>query len=842
MKSIKDAAKQAFSKRDYPCAFEALWEIGPADFVAFAQREEKKEKPNWFTHGDSATYFWGDFIMSDSVFFTLFESDLADQLLHIYFSKWKTQVTDLEEKLAEEFPDLFIKAVRTNQVFLQEGRIESLVDLKLNANCQVHKKVWSKLFNLEQTLWQEVQHELSAISELSMSQILSYCVIWIETNRFHDNTSIKLNHLVKVYSFFIELVLSEYPDKKQDITDYASFYNQFTEIFLLTHKEKKSIKEDPTGKLLTECSQWISFKEGVLNSYCFDLSIEPGEQNGIVFLNSKPEAHYKWIVNGVRYELNELLYYLDGVGFVEFLEESGKMTFPGDRASDVDLNRLYKSWNIATLSLLYNIKRETFYLNNTPIEAHKLLEPLQSFSINKLDRYENRLNEFSKTSAHWHDAITELTLREGKTPLFIMSIKEYEELNSEVLERSNKQLTKDVINLFSYNLSKKSTFNRFAIQYNVSQKPFCKFDKYLFCPMVFVANNRWFYSFAQAALTNRKQPLRSETESMEKELAGKFKEKGWKVKVLTDQEANDLQGDVDIFIEDEYTQLFVQLKRTYFRLDLKDSYFETINSDLKAAKQLNQAEEFLNTWDEIFKIKTKPVKWIVSTSFENVSEKIDGCRKINFFELLRALETPSSLSLADFVVYIESDNSLSDIIFEKVSGDVNEILSEVIEPLSTIFKPKQNRQVFLFENEQETEEYYSLFNEGVRLEEAGKTIESFYIFQQCISLNPKDGAAFGELAKVLAEMNLFEKSIIAFNIALKILPNDPYISKYFILTLIKCGNYYDGLQLALHLYEKYPLLVYFRITYQKYFGLCLNKGLLHIDEIEKLQSKWNSLN
>ncbi len=362
-------------------------------------------------------------------------------------------------------------------------------------------------------------------------------------------------------------------------------------------------------------------------------------------------------------------------------------------------------------------------------------------------------------------------------------------------------------------------------------------------PMMFFSSNLWFYSFSQAALLQK--TYRSETEKMENHFGDLIKLKKWNVKVINDKEAGELKGDVDIFVEDKDTLLFIQLKRTYFRLNLKDAYNETINTDSKAAKQLNEAEKYLEKENSIYYSKHKPVKWIVSTSFENIGNKINGCHKVNYFEFLNALKNPEIIKLSDLINELESDKNLklfaSSIFNAELPIEDRQIVSDVVKPLG-IFESKCYKQFLFSDDEKETEKYNSIFNEAINMGSEGKQNDALILFQKCVSLHPNDGDAFGEIANILANMKIFENSFIAFRKALELLPNDPYISRNYSIALLEAGKYFDGLQLIIQLFEKFPMLGDMRFLFEKHFDQCLKYGLLELEEILHLQTKWNSLN
>jgi tetratricopeptide (TPR) repeat protein len=833
---INADAKSAFDKKNYALAFQTLWKSGVANFISYSEKEFKTTnqktdgvppKSNWFIHERAGQYFWADFIFQKHVFSDIFNSDSADQLLHIYFSKCDIQVKEFEAKLAEMFPDVFVKAIRVNQVFLKADRIDILNSIQFDQKFHLHQKIWKRVSDIEQSKWKEIQENLSSTGVLSLNAILSHCLIWLETTRYNDNSQQHMYHLGRVYSFFIELVLNKFPEKNQDIIGSDEFSLEFFSNFTATFKEKEKEKttEHSILKLLESISHWITFMENVIAPYSFDLNIEPIQQNELVYFSSTPEAFYNWLVNGVRYEVNQLSYLFQGEVVVEHLEENRKMKIPGKTAEDIQLNRNLASLKWATISLLNDLAFDTFEIGNTKIESAKLLTPLLTYSFHGLIRYEQSLKIHSQTSQNWSESYMKVVKQSIETtisrePFLLMTESEYEQLNKEALIHLTEDFSKEVVQLFSYKSNRKYEFNRFKQSYDVWQKPFFKIGDFLFCPMMFFASNIWFYSFAQVALSQKTQ--RNQTQKMETHLGDLLKQKGWNVKVITDKEAGELTGDVDIFVHDNDNLLFIQLKRTYFRLDLKDAYYEAINSDTKAAKQLNEAEEFLKNPNLIYSVKSKPVKWIISTSFENIGNKINGCHKVNYFELLNALKNPETKKLSDLILQMESDKNL------KASLE--------------IFESKNYKQIIFSDDEKETENYYSIFNEGKYLNEQSKQNESLVKFQKCISLNPNDADAYESIANILADMKLFDQAFIVFKKALELLPNDPHISKNYALALFEGGRYFDGLELLFELLEKFPLLGDFRILFVNQLEHSLRLGLLNSKQILDLQTKWDSLN
>lgn len=852
---IKTDARIAFESGNQAIAFQTLWTLNNVnEFISYSEssytkkdKESKKviqKKENWLL----SDYFWTDFILQQEHFSAFLSSESAIQLLHNYFKYYKKCVPEFEQKLATEFPKLFIKAIRVKQVFLESDRIEFLKSLPFGNDFNIHQKIWHNVFEIESQQWTEIQKELKNVLSLSLEDILSYCVIWLETNRFNDSSKRKITHLASVYSFFCELVLSNKSCREMQVKNSDDFIKHFFEIFGASFKDKSKVKNGSVAKLLFRISNWIDFKEFVIAPYSFDLNIEPIQQNELIIFNSTPEAFYRWLLNGVRYEVNQLNYYFQGNLFSEHLEKEGLIKIPGKTKNDIEVNRNLSGLKWATLLMLNDMGFESFKIGNNKIECEKLLSPLITYSFNRLKRYENTLKSHFESSNDWSEAFMKLTIESIRTdirrePFFLMTESEYKKLNQEALSQLPVDSSNEVIQLFSFISNEKYEFNRFKYSYDVWQKPFMKIDDFLFCPMIFFASNIWFYSFTQAALFQRTE--RSETRKMETHLGDLLKEKDWKIKVTSDEEANLMKGDIDIFIEDESTLLFIQLKRTYFRLDLKDAYYDSCNTDSKAAKQLNEAEKYLSQPNPIYNSERKPNKWIVSTSFENIGKNINNCIKVNYFELLNALKNPETKTVNDLIKEIQADKNLkaftSTIFQTDLPIEVRQLIAEVVKPLK-IFESNRYRQIIFTDDEKRTSEYNAIFDKAVKLDSERKKNEALIEFKKCISLNPNDAHAIGAIANILSDMRDYKSAFIAFKEALKILPNDPYITRNFCLALMESGNWFDGLFKAAELFEKYPMLGDIKILFEKHFEQCVRHGLLNPQQLLELKTKWDNMN
>ena len=800
---IRKEAKNYFSNKDYQKVVQTIWQLGLDDFVTLGLKNK------WFNDVE----LLNEICNTSKEFQLLFKFYRSDELLYQYFNSINYS-ENFEQKIALEFPKLFIKAVRVNQVFTKPDRLDSLLLINLPKEHDVHQKVWKHLNAIDYQLWNSINKKVSELSSNELIEILTETIIWLENKRFEHQELFQNQHLSSVYSFFIKLFLQKHPNLSEKINS-----EKFTKIFYekLGKQTNKSLTD-----LLESISQWVNFNDSILSAYSFDLDIQPSVKNGIIYFNRHPQDYYKWKLDGVRYNLNRLNYLFKGIDFVEYLTEKEGMQIPkGSKPRDEDGNYqlAIQQWQLTTF--LDDLKLDAIVFQGKKIKSQLLFQPLLTYSKNKNIRYEQGLQKHFDSSNNWTDAFVKLTKEAFQNnflennPYFLMSKEEYINLNNTALQKLPKNSSQEIINLFSNNVNPNYDFNRFNVGYNVWQKPFVQLGDYLFCPMMFLANNDWFYGFAQAGLENLAAKIkgrkisenhkeeRRTTSLFEKDLCSKFKNKGWKV--IEDINIGRLtkgkeSGDIDILIKDKETALFLQLKRTKFRLNLKEAYYEAINTDRKASKQLNDSEDFLTKENDIIKISNKVHKWIVTTSFEGVLAEIDSCLKINYFDLLQAVSNPNIKSLEQLISYIENDSGIKNWLqFINSQETPNELKFGILEaglPLQ-LSEPKMYRQV-LFADDNSFVEFHNKYNKALELDKNGNKDKAIKILKLCLSENSDDYEVWSALGNIYADKKDFSNSFKCFERALEIIPNDPFILRNYALANRDSGNF----ERTLEMYDK----------------------------------------
>ena len=740
-------------------------------------------------------------VIQDKNFELLFQSNSAIQLLHNYFCRYKVSLNPFELKIAKEFPDIYIQSIRLNQVYLRENRIDFLCNLNFEDSHKLHQKVWKCIHEEEQKRWNYIYENISALLNTPLTEILCQTVIWLEESRFKMSNVQQMTHLGSVYSFFVEYLFSEFPEKRYEIKEIEPLIICLNNAVNKLDVNDSGLNENPVFKILPNISIWVEFKDAIIIPYSFDLNIEPQEIDGAIFLNQTPESYYHWKLDGERYAFNQNNYINRAKQNIEV------------NSFDNETEMLIS----ACTMFLSDLQIRNFQLVNVKVDIRKGVELFLEASRRKLYIYMSSFVDYAITFNSWVESYSIFTHHNnnritGYIPFLFANSNEFRSL----ISFSSDDLINDIFQIFGFESSPKLRFNRFNLKYNVWTNPLLKINDRVFCPDIFFAENQWIYSFAQNALSG--EHIQTDTKQLEKYLGEEFEKKDWKVKITSDKESNLMNGDVDIFVEDENALLYIQLKRPSFRLNLKDAYNESINSDLKAYSQLNLAEEFLSLDNPIYEAKSKPIKWIVSTSFENIQKLFYGCRKINYFEILNVLRSAKFQTLSEFISIIENDKLLKN---TKIS----------------LFTTHDYRMLLISDNE--LNQYNELFNNAVSLNNAGLKEKARKMFEKCIQLKPNDIDAYSAIANIYADLGMFNDANDSFRKALEITPNDPYTSLDFSLTLMEGGKYFDGLNYALDLFEKYQLFpgidVLFTANFIKYYSF------LNIEEKTKLLNRWNNL-
>ncbi|KIX22700.1 hypothetical protein SY27_02430 [Flavobacterium sp. 316] len=764
----------------------------------------------------------------------IIESNLLDDLLYDYFSKEKIHSETLEIKLSELFPENFVKAVRTTQVFLDTNRLTFFKNLPLLQKFMEHLMLWENLQKEELKLWNTISKESSELFKFEVDYVLSEVVFWLENERYSDNSQQNLTKLGTVYNFFIEFY---WHSAKEPVNIALEKCSQTFHKLVFEKIKSNKIIDPKIHSILTAIRHWISFNEDVLQAYCFDLEINPLIENDCLYFVQNPKHYYKWKLDGLRYNKVSFDYQLKAQEAISNLIIQNKLIIPGKTESDFEMN-FDAAVKLKKIELfLHDTTIPNYIHNGKKISIDRIFHGISTYSTHKLYRYENNIEQFKSISTNWFDNYLKIIALSVKNkieilPYLLINKETYVALVKDVTGFSEEDTSLSFDSL-SYEINKKKDFDRFNINYNIWTKPFLKTGNLFFCPMLFLATNDWFFAATQMAIQHLNwnfSERKSTATEMEIYLGNTFEQKGYKVKVIEDKEANSVKGDVDIIIEDANTTLFIQLKRTYLRLLTKDAFNESVQSDKKASEQLNDAEISLKQENNIYNLKQKPVKWIVSTSFEGINTNVKGCRKINYFDLLFALENNKIKSLAELIAHLEKDRNM--ISLDDLENNLD-VLKNFGLPLK-LKEPETFKQcVYHFKKDTN---YIEMLNKGISLY-SKNVIKAIKILEQCAKINENDVTVYATLGNCYANLKKVASMKKAFEKALAIIPNDPYVKRNYALALIENESYYDGLIKLLELIEDYGYIEDVLFIFKNKFSTYKNR--LTIEERKAIQERYN---
>lgn len=763
-KEIKQEAKKAFDSGNYQLAFTKLAELSAEEFLLYAEKNVKKiGKTNWFIDKNSAPYFWNEFINIEFVFDNFCNSENVIQLLHNYFSRTEFFNKEFELKLAKQNPQIYIEAVRVNLVFLCNKRKDFLQTIDLPEELLPHQKVWKLIYEEEKESWANVLNCLQSIKNLSLNEVFGGIHAFVSLNIDLHTTEDNDYHVSQIFSFAMELML-----KGKTSSDLKNVTDKEMYLSYIEYIETKNIENTRIYGYLLAIHNWLILNEEKIQRYAYELEVTPIFLNEIVLFHSSPKYYYNWKVDELRYK--EMRWYYDELSRdlmskngVEIKNENSKLLSSRMLFQDLCLENLYSN------SSGFPDKLNDIFLS---VLTFKTL-------IKNSNKKRRPFIFFGKDTYHANNIL-----------LFIPQDK----------------------------------FDKFNRQFDVYEQPFIALDDNFLCPLPFFEGNDLFYTLTQVALKMHRRP-KKETDEMENYLTRLFVNKGWKSKRLDDdkQLTNTEKGDIDIVVEDGNSQILIQLKRTYFRLTTKQSYHENMLIDQSGAKQLNNGIQYVQENRLPLNIQKNSVKWLVSTSFENVGSEIYGCRKVNYFDIIQLLNDEEVNSVADLIHAIETDVLL-----------YNFIREGYVDPIS--FEAKLYNAAVSSINLDKTRSDYKNYDFARKLYERDRKLEALETMQTYISNCSWDGEAYGFIANIYSDLQEFKMARIYFEKALERLPDDPFISRNFAISLLESKEVFEGLVLLKKTARMYPFYQDLQVLFDNKLESMIIKQLLRKDEILWLES------
>jgi hypothetical protein len=621
-------------------------------------------KNKWLDNPVVSNFFWSDFCVKNYEY--TFKSLASESILNWYLKDLKQTNEELNNLLVERHPESFVKAIKRNRSFLDEKFLNQLSNYSWNSKYSIDILAWQELYKTFTVRLANIDNTWLTIESNPTEVILSGIIHWIDVRFYQVYSDVNQEQLSWVYNFAVNYLFS----KKQ--IDKPKTEKQFDDVFLNTIHSSELYAID---SFLNAIANWLDFETKVLSSYCFDDNFHATIKNGLLHFDFiSIEAYEKWHTDTERYLVNAKRYFVDALQIYNYQDEIGELEIPsGESEINENINHgLYiKNWQ--SVLFLGDLQLNKLWFKGRSVHCSKFLQGLMSFSVNRQWIYVEPMRQLNFLSDNWKVSLQAVFDSQGENfdknlpyPFVYNHQKGLVNIYKHAIPELEESEIEDLINHFAYVLKPGREMNPFYMGYSVTETPFIKIGEYLLTPTSLFASNEWFYSIAQRVLNlyanNHHTEERNETAAqMELEFGKMFIGYGCKVKVISQQEANKIDGDIDIFVNDNKSQLLIQLKRTKFKLDLASDYKDSLETDLKASGQLNEAVKMLESMPmHGMEIMQNHEKWIVTTSFEGVLSRVDGCLKVNYFDLLWALRNIKFDSLAELKEYIESDKPFKD--------------------------------------------------------------------------------------------------------------------------------------------------------------------------------------
>lgn len=558
MENIKKEAGILYGKNSYKEALIKLLEIPNIEEVV-----NYIERNKWFNKKEFAKYFFEVGLCELNIFGQILnETELVEKVFQYYFKSSSLFIEQLELALIDANCKLYIKLIRVNVALFNKKRLSFLDTLDGGEDFKLHRKVWLNMHQAESEMWNLVQKELKGlleVSKLSVSEVFSYAVLWLEEKRWErKNDDNYINQLSKAYNLFVILLLNKNNRDwiNKTIINEKVFEKSFQEIYENVLKTKQ-VEENNVIRFLEAALAWTNFRDSAIFPYCYNLQLFLEENADGIYFNETPKGYYQWHLDSLRYGNNQILYREKGKLIAqEHVQYNDQILGEGaDEAKNLNLELLIK--NIASKEMLEGLGIKKAAVGSSEKDAFELIKPFLDYAFNRKKRHEEKLLELSQID-NFYDAYSifvGINRQYVDYPFIAMPIIEYFEFLFESNENN------ELFERFYFDFEKAgASFDKFnTLPYNVWEKPFIKIGDFLFCPMLFFANNNWFYAGIQVLLNLNKsrEHEREETIKMETYLKQQFQLKtNWQV-IRPDDFKGELEGDADLIIKDEETVLLI---------------------------------------------------------------------------------------------------------------------------------------------------------------------------------------------------------------------------------------------------------------------------------------------
>ena len=434
----------------------------------------------------------------------------------------------------------------------------------------------------------------------------------------------------------LSLILA-YCQSKKEFSKLSVSFDKLLKSFL-----GNSVK-DKTLLLFKHAYDYVMFKDFVLR-YAYEPFLDVKLVHGELCFQESENFNKQWQYDELRYTLNEESYYTYGERNWEELKKDNNIYYNN---KDWD-NQLGNARQIAIKQAIYDLGLKDEDLKNKKLPSLNIIVSfLHGIAWRKYITIEQPLHKLAETNHFkYPQALTYLFKEKNIVePILVLELSTlYKTVTGSGISCQESEFNQ-LINSFSYHWKSKK-FNPFKVQASLWQKPFIKIGHSFVSPLSILTSFTGLYTITESILKNFKP---REGKRIEQILTDRFKDQPWKTSIPNFE---NIQGDVDVVMEDETNVIYMQLKRTSQKIDMHDLHKQKVQ-DHKAYQQLNDAAAYYQGNKNIH-------FWYVTTAFEKIGTREKNIVRVSYQELLamkRLLDEDGLKfnSLGGFIQMVESD-------------------------------------------------------------------------------------------------------------------------------------------------------------------------------------------
>jgi len=598
------------------------------------------------------------------------DTDLFSIVLNKNFLNSPLYNIDLIKICATQYPDVFMRAVKSSKIFIEnESNFTLLKNLLKNESslkdfflvCDILTEKYREL-NDEVILYRQILNSYEYLDLLCLTSLFMMKNIEEYTKDIYS-----FEHNGRVFSKILQDRLKEVDCKKRAIDEFY-IKEKFEKYFLSPYKVEKFEKFEQLVKAYVEL---LGFEQGELSTFCYDVNYTVSLEKEYVKLTPLDiEKAITWHLDGQKIiALNN--YYIEKARY--YLEQENKDTRSGSQENK-ELNKSRNIWvlgNAILLADLYGVDRNIHLDKQTTIQRLPVVHGLSSLIVLYGKEFINSYLDFKKGYTDFWEAkyyFIGKGIFSGKDrlPLVHAQVNSFAKtLNDQLKTTNGNDIEKFWTNdLRDINKTKQKIPNLF-------EKPFLKLDDFVFkIPWILALQNptTTFLNSLLRVHYNRSD-RKNEVHSSEKFIYNLFKKNGFIVESsfnLPGQENKDI-GDIDVICSKDGYLFVLELKSTYIRTSMQEAWVYKNKVLRKAGHQLHKrvkAIESLLESDNAFTKKFgKPnhvYSWVIDTSFDFDHEYFEESLKVSMFEIIQALDSenkdfyPEGFNVSEFVEIIES--------------------------------------------------------------------------------------------------------------------------------------------------------------------------------------------